>query len=321
MNLGKLANEYLVSRVSDIPKLPNIEKSEDIADQIYKYLTTSKFRRHSMTQGYDLNIKTIISQSISENKAIPLVWVFGCYKLWRLKESPCVDWSELFFIMHKIDWLKPILAIYKPGIEFDFFADGILVPKLNNISEKDIEDYKNSFLVLLEYINARTPKNLNFTLHTLASLYESRQAFDTEFNENYKNVLEKDNITPYILSDEQKLVIQMNVKTDKMLTDQQLHQNQLLFETFVLSSKRRPYYRNTEKIFLDSFPIKNCLPIGSTRSSAVRFWIGKGVLRKYKQSYIEEIVSIKQLDNLKLIKFNTGFNELGKNFETIDVVE
>lgn len=316
-------NDYLTSRLKEFSLLDSSQSvTGDINEYVFRRLTTSKFRRHAMTPGYDEHIKKVIDASIANNDPIPLVWVFGGYKLWRLKEYPLPDWAELFFLFHKVDWLKPILSVYKPGVSFDFFDDGIMVPKLNSIPKTDKEEYEKSFSQLLKFVNDKVPKNLKFTVHKLGSQYPSVDDFQKEYEDNYQKVIDQDKESPLLLSKEQEQVIQMNVKSDKTLTPGELHKNQLMFEAFVLSSMRRPYYRNDTKIFLDSFAIKNCLPIGSTRTSVVRFWIGKGVLRKYKDSFLEEIHSVKQLAEFKYSKYKVkGFENLGKNFESIGVVE
>lgn len=314
--------DYLDNRIKNSSVISEVKPEKDLEEQIYNLLTTSKFRRHSMSLGYDLHIKKVIHDSVVNQEPIPLVWVFGCYKLWRLKEFPNVDWAELFFLLHKIDWLKPILSVYKPGVWFDFFADGVLVPRLNNISDKDIDSYQKSFEVLLDLINSSSPTNLKFTLNRLIDLYDSATDFENEFSDNYQKVLDQDKKNPFILTPEQEAVIRMNVKADHELSKVELHANQLLFEAFVLSSKRRPYYRNENKIFLDSFPIKNCLPVGTTRTSTVRFWVGKGVLRWHKESFLEDILSIKQLSNINLKTISIkGFEQFGNNFSSIEVLE
>lgn len=320
---NNLIQSYLSNQIDQLNGFDQISISkENLAQYIYNCLTTSKYRRHSISSEYQEHIKNVINTSINNSKPIPLVWVFGCYKLWRLKESPYVDWAELFFLIHKTNWLKPILAAYKPGVWFDFFADGIIVSQMNNLPESDQEKYQNSFLDLLCYFKNHVPSNLNFTLHTLESLYGSKSEYKLEFDQNYQKILEQDKITPFVLSDQQKSIIEMNTKSDHQLTADEFHQSQLLFETFGLSSKRRPYYRTPDKIFLDSFPIKNTLPIGSVRTSSVRFWIGKGVLQKYNDTYIENILSISQINNSKFENHQINFDGLdNQNFKSIDVIK
>lgn len=293
-------------------------QQDDIVEFIYQRLTTSRYRRHSITPEYQAHIRQVISLSVANHQPIPLVWVFGCYKLWRLPESPLVDWAELFFLLHKIEWLKPILSTYKPGILFDFFADGTTVSLMNHLPQSDLDQYQESFLQLLEFINQRTPSNFRFTLHTLLGQYSSPQDFQQEFATNLIKTTEQYKSMPPQLTPAQKAIISMNVKSDHPLSEKEYLESQTIFDAFVLSSKRRPYYRTPEKIFLDSFAISNTLPIRTTRSSTVRFWIGAGVLRKNKGELIEEILSVTQLSQAKFHIYPVTINGLtGNNFHQI----
>jgi len=323
MDLSGKINKYLVDQLQNLNNINEIRISqEDLPGFIYKNLTTSKYRRHSISKEYQDHIKNVINVSIKDNKPIPLVWVFGCYKLWRLKESPYADWAELFFLIHKINWLKPILSVYKPGVWFDFFADGIVVPVMNNITKKEMDEYQKSFVDILLFIKRHTPNNLQFTLHTLEDLYGKESEFQKEFKVNYKKIIDQDKISRLVLSEQQANIIKMNVKSERDLTVDDLHKSQLIFEAFLLSSKRRPYYRTPEKIFLDSFPIKNTLPIGVTRASTVRFWVGVGVLRKYKDSFIEDILSVNQLQQTNLSNYKVTIDGLnGHNFKSINLIQ
>ena len=151
--------QYLSDQLQSLKKSSNINPgSQDLSSFIYQALTTTKYRRHSISLEYQTHIKNVIGFSIKNNRPIPLVWVFGCYKLWRLPESPYVDWAELFFLIHKVNWLRPVLEVYKPGIWFDFFADGIVVPLLNHIPESDMDTYQESFKDLLTIFEKYIPK-------------------------------------------------------------------------------------------------------------------------------------------------------------------
>jgi len=323
MSLNEEVQYYVTNQIGNLNQLEKrVIPEENLLQYIYNCLTSTKYRRHSISPEYQEHIKNVIKISIAQNKPIPLVWVFGCYKLWRLSESPFVDWAELFFLIHKTNWLKPILAVYEPGVWFDFFADGIIVSKLNHLPESDLDIYQKSFQELLDFVNQRVPSNLHFTLHTLESLYGTKKDYQIEFDQNYQKVVDQDHLTPLVLSDQQRAIIEMNTKSDHPLTVQELHESQLLFEAFGLSSKRRPYYRTPEKIFLDSFPIKNTLPIGSVRTSSVRFWIGKGVLQKHHESYIENIFSITQVQATDFDKQSVSISGLDhQNFKSIDLIK
>jgi len=309
---------HLNNQITLLKQPTSLPTPSDLVEFIYRRLTTSQYRRHSISAEYQAHIRQVITTAIAHNAPIPLVWVFGCYKLWRLPEAPFVDWAELFFLLHKVEWLKPILAVYPPGVWFDFFADGTIVAQLNHLSQSDLDQYQSSFLELLDFVQTRVPANLHFTLHTLLEQYPTPQEFATEFATNLAITRAKYKLSRPELSPAQRSVIAMNVKADHPLSEAEYLESQTLFDAFILSSKRRPYYRTPTKIFLDSFAISNTLPIRTTRSSTVRFWIGAGVLRPSESGFIEDIFSVTQLSQAKFHSSAVTLQGLpGPNFRQI----
>ena len=65
----------------------------------------------------------------------------------------------------------------------------------------------------------------------------------------------------------------------------------------------------------------NVIPIGSTKTSIVRFWVGVGALQKRGDSFIETILSPSQLEKTKTTWESVAINGLeGKNFNKIRIV-
>ena len=66
------------------------------------------------------------------------------------------------------------------------------------------------------------------------------------------------------------------------------------------------------------------LTLGSTYSSIVDFWIGRGILEKNNEGFVNRIVSKRQYNHVKdlLQNVETNFNILPlKNFQSIDVIK
>lgn len=323
-NIQTNIQKYIQDRLLNLNTIEKITiKTDLLPDYIYHKLMTRRYRKYAVTQEYQEHIKKVIINSISDNRPIPLVWVFGCYKLFRLKESPNPDWAELFSLIYFSEWLKPIATVYKPGVVFDFFADGIIVPLMNNIPETDLKLYKHDFKILLSFIKQYLPSNLKFQIHTLHNLYGTKSAFLKELHEKHKIVLKSYKTNPYTVSPEQKKVIQLNVKFNNTIKNNEydIQKIQLLFDAFSTVSKRRPYYRNPDKIMLDSLNTKNTLPIGTNKSSIVRFWVGIGVLKQDKNSFIDKILSFSQIKKYQFKEIPIKINTLDlKNFKKIKLI-
>ncbi len=283
---------------------------------------SKKFRKYSTNSDYLPHIISAIKNSIEASEPIKLTLVFGAYKLWRLKESPEVDWAELFSLIYYTQWLKPILEVYKPGVWFDFYSDDVILEIMDNVPKVDTETYIQSFKQLLEFIRQYIPKNLNFTLNRVGDQYQSYDDFKKELKESIDKV-EKDLGGLPKLTDEQTGLVDLNVKLKLGQEDDPKWREKvfLMHEGYARVSKRRPYYRTIDKIFVITRPIKDSIAVGTTKTSVVKFWIGAGALKKNGESYMEYIYSPSQLESGKFIEkeINVGGLE-GKNFNSIRIV-
>ena len=97
-------------------------------------------------------------------------------------------------------------------------------------------------------------------------------------------------------------MITLNVKTNKsQLADPKWKERvQLIHDSYAQSSKRRPYYRNEQKIMVVNTPLPCTIAVGTTKTSVVKFWVGIGVLEKRDKSFIERILSPKQISESTL---------------------
>lgn len=292
--------EYLQSKLNELKQPSKLQfDSEDLAENIFKAVMSKKFRKYAVNPGYIDHIKSAIKLSIEKSESIKFTMVFGGYKLWRLEETPEVDWAELFSMMYYTNWVKPICEIYKPGVWFDFFSDDVIVPQMNNIDPKDTLAYQKSFKSLLEFIKPFIPNNLSLTLNRVGDQYTSQEDFQAELEKNKKEISAKlDGGLPE-LTDEQKATVEMNVKLNpKQESNPKWREKvQLVHDSYAQSSKRRPYYRTPDKLMVITRPIPNSIAVGTTKHSVMKFWIGAGVLEKNETEFNENIFSPKQLEN------------------------
>ncbi len=301
----------------------SLDTQEDLLGFIFKSIMSKKFRKYAVNPEYIAHIRSAIKISISNNEPIKLTLVFGGYKLWRLEESPEVDWAELFSLMYYANWIKPILSAYTPGVWFDFYSDDVILELLDNVPKTDTETYIKSFKKLLEFIKAYVPDNLRFTLNRVGDQYQSYGDFKRELEQSIIKVKEELQGKLPILTPEQIALVDLNVKVkpDQAEDPQWRQKVFLIHEGYARVSKRRPYYRTPDKIFIITRPIKDSIAVGTTKTSVVKFWIGTGVLKKIGDTYIEYILSPKQLESNTFTKENINMKGLdSKNFRTIRIL-
>lgn len=319
------SEDYINLKLKELRKKDSardISDEEELKAEIFRLLMSKKFRKYSVNPEYLDHIRLAIGASINNNEPIKLTLVFGGYKLWRFKESPEVDWAELFSLIYYSNWLMPITSIYKPGVWFDFYSDDVILEIMDNISKEDSERYNQSFNRLLDFIKLYIPKNLNFTLNRVGDQYKNYDVFKKELFKNMEKIKKELNGFPK-LTPEQIRLVELNVKLKpKQDKDPEWREKVfLIHEGYSIVSKRRPYYRTSDKIFVITKPIKDSIAVGTTKGSVVKFWIGIGALKSNEEDYNMLILSPKQLEqnNFKKEKINiSGLN--GKNFKEIRII-
>lgn len=317
-------SEYIIGELEKLKTNPVVTTDgKDLADLIYTLLLSKKFRKYSVNPEYLEHISSAIKTSLSNNGPIKLTLVFGGYKLWRLEESPEVDWAELFSLIYYTKWLKPIAAVYKPGVWFDFYSDDVILEIMDNVPKKDTEKYIESFKQLLEFIKPYIPANLKFTLNRVGEQYGSYDEFERDLEQSITKVKEALGNKLPTLTPEQSATVELNVKLSPHQEDDQKWKEKvfLTHEGYASISKRRPYYRTPDKIMIITRPIKDSIAVGTTKKSVVKFWIGAGLLEKINDSYIENIFSPNQLASNKTSIEEISIKGLeSKNFKKIRIL-
>lgn len=321
------ATQFIVEKLNNLRE--ELSRSEGISDEqtideIYKIVMSKKFRKYAVTPEYQAHIKSAISKAVSQKMPVPFVWVFGGYKLWSLAEAPLVDWAELFSFVYFTEWLKPITALYKPGVQFDFFSDDVIVPLMNNVDPEDTNAYIKSFESLLTHIEPFLPQGFNFSLHRVIDQYNSFEEFKGELNNNIQELTAKRQKEERPLTPTQIAMIDLNVKhsTKQQVDPLWREKVQIIHDAYSMASKRRPYYRNPDKIMVINTPITGAIAIGTTKTSVVKFWVGLGALKKSGDSFQEYILSPKQIAVTKFReeKISTPGLDM-KNFQRIKIYD
>lgn len=315
------AQQYIQQELDKLKEFnPRKIAKENLADEIFRLLTSKKFRKYSANPELIEKIKSAIKLNIENNQAINVTFPHGAYKLWRLEEAPFPDWAELFAAMYYTKWLKPICEIYEPGVCFDYFVDDLIVPKLDNISIEDVELYIKEYKKVLDFLKQYQPKNFKMIVTQFESLFSSREEFEKSLREN----IEKLSLTNPTFKEEDLKVVELNAKpTEEQLKDPQWREKiRLIHDAYIVLKRELGYYFKPEKIAVFSQPLASgkFLIVGTTKTSIAKFWVAVGALKKIGDSFIEHILSPKQIEVQKFTKEAVEIKGLDfKNFKSIRV--
>lgn len=316
--------EYRLTELKPSNTTEDFLSADFLKDFIFQTLFSKKFRKFSMAEEYVTHIKTVIERDVELNLPIKLSFPFGGYKLWRLTETPEVDWAELFTLMYYAKWLKPVCDAYKPGIIFDFASDDIIVERMNNIPKSDTIAYKRSFIELITFLENYIPKNLKLTFTPISSFY-SPEEFEIDLQDKIKKKQEEFGGLP-VLDDKKRSMVELNVKLAAEQHQDLLWREkvELLHQAYYAVDKRRPYNRASDKIltFCGKILDGKCLSVGTTKTSIAKFWVGVGALKRMPNGFQEYVLSPNQVLTYQSSKEPIYISGLeGKNFQEISIFE
>lgn len=308
---------------ADIPQPKN---PDELVETIFKILTSKKFRKYALTDEYAQDVRSVIRKHVQNNQPLSMTFFGGCYKLWRLDEAPEADWAELFACMYYTRWVAPICALYKPGVWFDFFLDDAIVPRINNLSEKDIQDYAESRQKILDFLKPYQPDNLRMTNTGISSLFPSRKVYEQLLEQHIEKLAKELPGGLPTLTDAQLATTSLNVKaTPEQLTDPKWREKVELIHSAYMNVKGSTNYANpTDKIrvFTQPFVTGTCIAVGTTKDSIAKFWAGVGALRPRDDSFRQIVLSPKQLQAATFTWEDIHLDGLdGKNFFRIRILK
>ncbi len=318
---------YLQSKLDELKGNATPSKKfepNELKAEIFRLLASKKFRKYSVTPEFAAHIQEAISLCVDRNEPIKLELTFGCYKLWRLEETPEADWAELFTLMHYTNWLKPICAIYKPGVWVDFFSDDVIVPRMNSIDPAETLAYRTSLTNLINFIKKYIPSNLNFTLTRVIDQYQDQEEFEIDLQEQTKKLTSELSCALPVIDEKMAAMIDLNVRaSETQKKDKNWRQKvYLLHEAYRNIKYRRSYYKRPDKIMIFPYKVFECLAVGTTKRSIAKFWCGVGVLEKDEENYHQLVLTPSQIDKNKFEKVEINIKDLkGKNFKTIKIME
>jgi hypothetical protein len=325
------AQEYILSQLDalKVPFVLDVKPKNNLAmvDAILNFLFSKKFRKFSIPEKNQAIIRTAVERNVANDEPIKIAFPFGGYKLWRLEETPDADWAELFSIMYFIRWLKPVCALYPKGVIFTFWFDEVVISKLNNIPQSDLDAYQKSFRNLLAFIEPYLPSNMQFEVFLERSQYENNEAFEAGLAVEIGKLEQARSKNPQPLSDKARRSIEMNVKLTPEQAKDPLWREKVdlmhyaYYNLQELQNRVRPSYTTENITAFTYFFEPNIIPIGSTKTSVAKFWVGIGALQKREDSFIETILSPSQIEKAKFVWESVAIQGLeGKNFKRIRII-
>ncbi|MFH0853796.1 MAG: hypothetical protein V1853_05330 [bacterium] len=334
--------EYLENKLATCSQYSLTDQDKKLLDKndleayLYAKLTSKKFRKWRIGDDYQEEIKQNIRFNIDQQQPIELTWFFGGYKLWQLVSSPEVDWAEFFAVLYYLGYAAPIAAAYPAGVIFKFWAAHTSIMKrMSNIPEEDCQTYRESFNQLLMQINKHLPKNISVELHCYSELYPDQKEYTAEL-EVLIAKLDEDFHTRW--SEEQK---QRKIKSSELNIQWQgsenwidlpeeekrskIVQGPIIHDGYCRLSRINEAIRGRGMFDLTATPLPKAdsIPIGTTSSSATKFWIGFGVLEQRGERYVDRILSPQQLEQADKMEYKTESIDLVplKNFKEIRVYQ
>ncbi len=308
--------EYIIKRLEGIKNIATKPEGK-LGDFIYGRLMSKKFRKYSVNDETKDMVRGAVELNIKNNEPIRIALPYGAYKLWSIEESPEVDWAELFAMIYYSYWLKPITDIYKPGVYFDFCGDDAILELMNNIPPEDTEQYKKSFRDLMKFVQSYLPENLKLNFNPVGERYSSKEEFLLDLNGEIEKLKAKGDPE---LTDRRITMAEFNIKhQDGEKID--FKENRIIHDAYMNVSKRRPAHKAPNIITICNYPFGGAsLPVGSTKTSIVKFQTGVGVLKKELEGFKEYILSPSQVETAKPIFEPISIEGLsGKNFNKIRV--
>ncbi len=322
------AQEYIESKLKELSQpyeLPMPRNTDDMGKTIFQLLTSKKFRKNSLTPQYTEHIRGAIKENVANNTPINITFMGGCYKLWRLKESPECDWAELFALMYYSQWVKSVCTIYQPGVWFDFMLDDFIVAKLHTASEADVTTYRAGRDQLLEFLKPYQPKNLHMTNTGISTLFESAEDYESKLAAAHTQL--QSELPNGILEIDDKALatieLNANAKPEQKSDPRWREKIETLHAAYMRIKNATGYSTMSTKIraFNQPFPDGTCIPVGSTKDSIVKFWVGVGVLQPRDANYRQLVLSPSQLEQASFNFEDVNISSLlGKNFTTIRVL-
>ncbi len=338
----KRIQDYIKSQITSFSHYQiNSEDKKNIyrlgtAEWLTAKLVSGKYRKAPLFPVTRKEVFDKIKLSLDKNKPAYFLICFGGYKHYWNPSHPDIDWAELFNILFMIEYLSPILAVHKPGAILEYESEDYITPLMNNYPDDRSDRYEESFNKLIGFLKPHLPKNLKINFVRAKTQYDTSKVFKK------LNVLieKKLKLLETLPSDEKDGLLHKTAenimwkgKRDLTYLDskeklQFIKRSRCMDEAFLELDfvERKNYFVGDNHISLvlswgtSKDNIDHWLTVGSTFSSSVDFWIGRGILEDRGNKIVPRVVSHTQYDSIKdkLTTITSNLIPL-RNFKTVEV--
>lgn len=336
-DLEKKVNDYLTNELLSTQNLPIGRYENNLIGNITDRLFSKKYRKYKIDPSVRENITKQLESIISNKQKIIFTPAFGGYKHYWTESYPNTDWAEIFNLKYILEYLAPIFNSYEQGVEIEYEAEEVVIEKINNMPQKDLDEYTNSWYELIKLFNSKVKENIQIK-YTLAKdsysqedLFKAMEERYDKFAELFDNYEDKE----YRLS-KASTNIMWNGKEDltnltKEEKTEYIKKSRILDEAFLDAdfALREDFFFQENRILLCfSFGLwpegAEAIHIGSCGSSMVDFWAGIGILELREDKIVPRIISKTQFEKIskELIKVPVNINEvkeINSNYEYIYV--
>lgn len=321
-----------------IPKDERTLKYDEIkwiTDRIF----TKTFRKAPVHPEAAADIQQKVKLSVEAGQPLYFILCFGGYKHFWNPSYPEVDFAELFELKFMSDYLAPILEAYEPGVVLEYESEDVIMSAMDNYPEKDLDRYSQSFRELIALFSKSIPSNFKIRL-VRAREQVPEESLWKRINEYLPNTRKEWNSLSTAERDSRLGHSYSNMmwKGEKDLTsmsgkerEERVLESKILNETYYAADFdfRKYYLTGGNHIpLVCSFGtsrdnIGHWLTLGSTYSSMVDFWVGRGILEIKNGKVVERVVSHNQYDRIKdKLEVIEAFKDLPlKNLRNIEIGE
>ena len=228
----------------------------------------------------------------------------------------------------------------EPGVFLEYISEDLILPRMNNYPPDSLEQYAIAFKKLLDRYSKNLPKNLKIDYFRVGDkhdkdkiiaeveklLPERRNNFEKLSVEGKERELKRSHRSIYWQGREDLSKLDEKARLERTIESR-------LIELAYYSVESRPefigdyFYGDDHICICFSFGLShdnsdNDLTLGSTHSSVVDYWIGRGILEKHGERFIPRIVSKEQYESLKgnLTTYPSNLIDM-KNFQAIEVYD
>ncbi|MCW5772928.1 MAG: hypothetical protein KIT16_14890 [Rhodospirillaceae bacterium] len=296
----------------------------DLPTQILAALLSKRFRKYGVSAAQKAAFRESIRLALEKDAPLPVCVSFGGYKLWRLAEAPEPDWAELFMLMYYARWLQPVAALYPPGVALTFASDDVVMARLSNLQPAEIESYISGFGALLAFVGRYLPGNLALSLLRIGSLYTPAE-YEADLAARIQERMDFNRGKLPVLPPGAKERIELNVRLAPGQADDPQWRERVhaVHYSYYNILKRKAYLEAPERLHVapHKFLGAPCIPVGTTKDSIQKFWIGAGALRRVPGGFVETVLSPSQLARETFAWAPMAIDGLrGRNFRRLRII-